>query len=253
MTQSTPPVVDIEDARVDLGGTRILDDVTLRIRRGELVALLGANGSGKSTLLRALLGIIPLESGHVQLFGSPNRRARAHARIGYVPQDHAEAGSIPATARETVATGLLGPGHLLLRPNDPRIMRALEAVDMADLADRPITRMSGGQRRRVLIARALVRDPELLVLDEPFAGIDLASQESLAELFGSFIEQGIAILVVLHEMGPMEPVIHRTVVLDHGRVVHDGPPELRPLFDPGHVHPVAIRADECLGQEIDPA
>lgn len=252
MTPTGEPVVEIEDARVALGGARILDGVDLTIHPGELVALLGANGSGKSTLLRALLGIHPLEGGSAKLFGVSSQRSRAHTRLGYVPQDSADAGSIPATARETVAAGLLGPGRWFLRPGDARVERALEAVGMADLAGRPVTRMSGGQRRRVLIARALVRAPRLLILDEPFAGIDLASQDSIARLFRELHADGVSILVVLHELGPLEPDITRAVVLDHGRVVHDGPPEQRPLLDPGHDHPVGITADECLGQEIHP-
>ena len=98
------PVIEVGGASVSLGGQRVLHDVDLRILPGELVALLGANGSGKSTLLRAAVGILPLESGSAQLFGGPVQRGTSHDRLGYVPQDSAEAGSIPATAQETVAT-----------------------------------------------------------------------------------------------------------------------------------------------------
>src|SRR5699024_12435926 len=113
---------------------------------------------------------------------APHRR-QAPRPLGHVPRDTCEAGSIPAAARGTVATGLLGSRRWLLRRRAPRVMRALTQAGIAHLADRPITRMSGGQRRRVMIARALVRDPELLVLDEPFAGVDLSTQDAIAALF----------------------------------------------------------------------
>lgn len=249
-----PPVVEVTGAGVALGGTRVLHDVDLRIEAGELVALLGANGSGKSTLLRAAVGLYPLETGTAHLMGLPAQRARAHDRLGYVPQDSPDAGSIPATARETVATGLLGARRWVLNKRDPRVMRALEDVGIAHLAERPITRMSGGQRRRVMIARALVRDPDFLVLDEPFAGIDLATQDLIAALFRRLSARGTTILVVLHETGAMTGDIQRAVVLDHGRVVHDGPESERPRLDPGHDHITVVdHIDECLGQEIHPA
>lgn len=116
-------------------------------------------------------------------------------------------------------------------------MDALDAVGMADLAGRPITRMSGGQRRRVMIARALVRAPRLLVLDEPFSGVDVPTQELIAGLFRELSAAGTTILVVLHETGPLAGDIRRAVVLDHGRVVHDGAEQDRPRLHPGHGHP----------------
>ena len=254
MSETMPAVIEVSGASVLRGGQRVLDEVDLRVEAGELVALLGANGSGKSTLLRAAVGILPLESGTARLFGAPVHRSTAHDRLGYVPQDSAEAGSIPATARETIASGLLGARSWWPSRRDERVMTALEAVGMADLASRPITRMSGGQRRRVMIARALVREPELLVLDEPFSGVDLPTQELISELFRELSAAGTSILVVLHETGPLTDDIQRAVVLDHGRVVHDGAAADRPRLHPGHGHPEdAAPLDQCLGQEIHPA
>ncbi|MGP9536849.1 metal ABC transporter ATP-binding protein [Brachybacterium sp. AOP43-C2-M15] len=253
MSTGHEPVVEVRGASVSRGGQRVLHDVDLRIVPGELVALLGANGSGKSTLLRAVVGVLPLEAGTARLFGRSVRQGIAHDRLGYVPQDSTEAGSIPATARETVASGLLSARSWRPRSRDPRVEEALGAVGMADLAGRPITRMSGGQRRRVMIARALVRAPELLVLDEPFSGVDLPTQELIAGLFRELSAAGTTILVVLHETGPLAGDIRRAVELDHGRVVHDGAESERPRLDPGHDHPEdAAPLDECLGQEIHP-
>ncbi|WP_114854897.1 metal ABC transporter ATP-binding protein [Brachybacterium sp. YJGR34] len=253
MSGSTP-VVEVRRACVQRSGTRILHDVDLEIRSGEMVALLGANGSGKSTLLRAVVGVLPLESGTARLFGQDVHRPGPHDRIGYVPQDSPEAGSIPATARETVASGLLTSRSWWPRHRDPRVQRALDAVGLPDLGGRPITRMSGGQRRRVMLARALVRDPEFLVLDEPFSGVDLATQQLLAGTFRDLSARGTTLLVVLHETGMLERDISRAVVLDHGSVVHDGQARDRPPLDPGHEHPLdSLPPHECLGQEIHPA
>ena len=254
MSEQAAPVVEVHGANVARGAQRVLHGVDLRIDAGELVALLGANGSGKSTLLRAVVGVLPLESGTARLLGRPVSQGLAHDGLGYVPQESADTGSIPATARETVASGLLTARRWWPSVRDPRIDAALEAVGMADLAGRPITRMSGGQRRRVMIARALVRDPELLVLDEPFSGVDTPTQELIAALFRDLSARGTTLLVVLHETGPLTDDISRAVVLDHGRVVHDSPVSERPRLDPGHGHPEdAAPLDECLGQEIHPA
>lgn len=245
-----PPVLELSGVDVTLGSIPVLHDVSLAVAPGEIVALLGANGSGKSTLLRTAIGIVTPRRGSVRLFGQPVQDARAHEGLGYVPQFSAETGSIPATARETVASGLLGPRRWLSRARDPRVSALLADVGLADLGDRPITQMSGGQRQRVMIARALVRRPTLLVLDEPFSGVDLPTQTALAELLVRLRDRGTTLVVVLHEIGPLSEVLTRAVVLDQGRIVHDGPPEDRPLLDPGHDHPAHI--EDCLGQELAP-
>lgn len=243
-------VVEVSHIDVSLGAQPVLREVSVRVDAGEMVALLGANGSGKSTLLRAIAGILPVRSGSVRLFGRPIADKSVHDRLGYVPQFAEDAGSIPATARETVAAGLLGPRRWFVRSRDPRISALLHDVGLAELAERPITQMSGGQRQRVLIARALVRNPSFLVLDEPFSGVDVATQHTLATLFARLRDRGTTVLVVLHELGALEESITRAVVLDHGRVAHDGRPGDRPLLDPGHDHAVVPTA--CLGQELHP-
>lgn len=246
---SGSPVVSVRTAAVSLGSRRVLHGVDLEIHAGELVALLGANGSGKSTLLRAVVGALPLESGSAKLFGKDVHEHRAHQQLGYVPQYAAESGNIPATARETVATGLLGPRSWFPRPRDLRIEALLSDLGLRDLADRPVTEMSGGQRQRVMIARALVRGPSFLVLDEPFSGVDLASREVITALFRRLRERGTTILVVLHDLGELEDDITRAVVLDEGHVIHDGEPTTRPRLDPGHDHVLRLTSD--LGQDID--
>lgn len=244
------PVIAVRDADVALGVTPVLRDVSVQIDAGEMVGLLGANGSGKSTLLRTIIGIVPTRRGSVSLFGRPVADRTVHDRLGYVPQFSAEASSIPATARETVATGLLTARRWFASGRDPRIHALLADVGLSALADRPVTQMSGGQRQRVMIARALVRHPELLVLDEPFSGVDMATQRTLATLLSRLQQRGTTVLVVLHELGALSEHLTRAIVLENGRVVHDGHPADRPLIDPGHDHAFAV--DQCLGQELQP-
>ncbi|MDO4243037.1 MAG: metal ABC transporter ATP-binding protein [Actinomyces sp.] len=221
-------VIGVQDASVVLGSDLVLDAVDLRVGGGESVALLGANGSGKSTLVRTVLGLHPLRSGRVRLFGHDvaRRRRVPWGRVGYVPQRVSASSGVPATALEVVRSGLLSP----TRPwadRGPRArrraMEALEAVGLAQRAGDHVQVFSGGQSQRVLIARALVRDPELLVLDEPLAGIDRASREALATILGSLRDRGVTLVTVLHEMGELAEVVERAVVLEDGRVVSEGP------------------------------
>jgi zinc transport system ATP-binding protein len=238
-----PPVIDLRGATAALGGRTVLRGIDLTVRRGETVALLGANGSGKSTAVRAIIGQVPLLSGTLELFGTPRARFRSWARIGYVPQRTTAAGGVPATVREVVSAGRLARTGLGLPRKADRqaVWRALEQVGMADRASDPVTALSGGQHQRVLIARALAAEPELLIMDEPMAGVDLASQRVLAETLREQLAGGATVLLVLHELGPLEPLIDRAVVLRDGCVVHDGPPPQavgqHALPGHDHVHP----------------
>jgi zinc transport system ATP-binding protein len=226
----------------------VLRGIDLTVGRGEVVALLGANGSGKSTAVRAVVGQVPLTGGELELFGTPQRRFGDWARIGYVPQRTTAASGVPATVREVVSAGRLARTKLRLpRKADRRaVERAIELVGMADRAGDSVDALSGGQHQRVLIARALASEPELLIMDEPMAGVDLASQEVLAGTLREQVGAGAAVLLVLHELGPLEPLIDRAVVLRDGCVVHDGPPPqaLGQHALPGHdhVHPHADAA-----------
>ncbi|MFI7312200.1 metal ABC transporter ATP-binding protein [Streptomyces hygroscopicus] len=237
--------ISLRGAIATLGGRPVLRGVDLTVRRGEVVALLGANGSGKSTAVRAIVGQVPLTGGELTLFGIPRRRFRDWARIGYVPQRTTAASGVPATVREVVSAGRLarrrfGPPR---RADRAAVQRALELVGMADRVRDPVSALSGGQHQRVLIARALAGEPELLIMDEPMAGVDLASQEILAGTLREQVAAGATVLLVLHELGPLEPLIDRAVVLRDGCVVHDGPPPKavgqHALPGHDHVHPHA--------------
>ena len=234
----TQPPVRVRDLEVSYGAARILRGIDLDIGAGEMVAILGANGSGKSTLVKALVTVAPVTGGTVELFGVDVHRHHRKApwrRVGYAPQRVGATSGTPATALEIVSSGLLD--NRRLRP--PRgwrdlTMAALDEVGLADRAGEAVHLFSGGQQQRVLIARALVRRPDLLVLDEPLAGIDQHSKEALAATLTGLHERGTTVLVVLHELGTLDGLLHRAVVLRHGRVVHDGAP---PAPAPGHDHP----------------
>ncbi len=240
-TPSTPTaVLAMRGGCVELGGRPVLRGVDLTVTERELVAILGANGSGKSTLVRALLGLLTLQRGEVELFGSPVGRFRQWRRIGYVPQRTSAGAGVPASVREVVATGRLAarPPLRPMRSSDREHVRAaIEAVGLTDRARDSVASLSGGQQQRVLIARALAGDPDLLVLDEPTAGVDLTHQEALAEVVGRLVDRGRTIVLVAHDMGPLEPLIARTVVMRDGRVAYDGPPLPAFQHTPHHHHP----------------
>ncbi|WP_217177481.1 metal ABC transporter ATP-binding protein [Streptomyces sp. AC495_CC817] len=246
----TEPVIALRGVRAELGSRTVLRGIDLTVRRGEVVALLGANGSGKSTAVRTVIGQVPVGAGEIELFGTPRRRFRDWRRVGYVPQRTTAAGGVPATVTEVVASGRLSRTRLgILRKADREAIRhALDMVGLADRAKDSVNALSGGQHQRVLIARALASEPELLIMDEPMAGVDLASQEVLAATLREQVAQGTTVLLVLHELGPLEPLIDRAVVLRDGCVTHDGPPPKavgqHALPGHDHVHPHAAPGAE---------
>ncbi len=252
---AAPAVVRLTDGGVVLGGRPILRHLDLAVHAGEVVAVLGANGSGKSTLVRSLLGLTPLSTGAVELFGTPLARFADHHRVGFVPQRLTATTGVPASVREVVSAGRLAHRRAWqpMRASDRRaVQEALEAVDLADRAKDGTSILSGGQQQRVLIARALAAEPDLLVLDEPTAGVDLTSQESFAGIIERLVARGTTILLVAHEMGPLASIITRTVVMRDGRIAYDGPP-LDTFHDVPHAHahhPASHRAHADYSPDV---
>jgi zinc transport system ATP-binding protein len=209
------------------GQNRVLDDVGISVRPGEFVALVGPNGSGKTTLLRVLLGSLAPSSGTVRLFGEGPRRLRRPWRLGYVPQRPVLASEVPATVEEIVASGRLarrGWWRPLSRTDREEVRHALESVDLERLAWRPVNELSAGQQQRAFIARAFAGEPELLVLDEPIAGVDAESQRRFRDSLVHLIrEHGAGVLLVSHELSPVAPDLDRVVVLKR-TVLFEGPP-----------------------------
>ena len=219
------PVLRLEGVFIGYGGAPVCQDVDLTVSRGELVVVLGENGSGKSTLVKGLLGLAPVTAGSVELFGhqasAPDRR-----RVGYVPQRTTVAGGVPTSVREVVASGRVSRRRWFTpaRASDQAaVTAALEAVRLSDRAADPLAQLSGGQQRRALIARAMAGEPELLVMDEPMAGVDASNVELFAQVVEQWKLRGLTLLVVAHGVGPLRPLVDRAVVMRRGKVVHNGP------------------------------
>jgi len=221
------PLVEAEHVSFRYGRDLVLDDVSLQVSAGEFVALVGPNGSGKSTLLKLLLGSVRPEAGRVRLFAEAPERLADRSRLGYVPQRPTMGSEVPATVEEIVAAGRLssrGWWRPARRIDREAVAHALRSVDLADLARRPVNELSGGQQQRAFIARAFASEPELLVLDEPIAGVDAESQRRFRDSLVHLItEHGAGVLLVSHELSAVAGDLDRVVVLKN-RVLFDGPP-----------------------------
>lgn len=211
-------------------GRPAVGPLDLSVPAGQSVALTGPNGSGKSTLVTGLLGLCDHLAGSAELLGTPLRGLRDRTRIGYVPQHHTVSDTVHATVAEVIVAGRIGslpwwrhPG----RTDHEATRRAAAAVGLEDRLHHNLADLSGGQRRRALLARALVSGPDLLILDEPTAGVDLANQELLAVMLRRLSEEGLTMLVVTHELDPLAGALDRVLTLSGGRLTDDRPMEAR--------------------------
>ncbi len=220
------PALRWRHASIGYEGEAVVHGVDLEIPTGAVVAVMGANGSGKTTLVRGMLGLADVLAGSVEIFGVPAAQLRERHRIGYVPQRHSVAGAIPVTVREVVTSGRLtrhGLWSRRTRQDVEAVEAALATVALGDRAGERVSELSGGQQRRVLIARALAGQPDVLVMDEPTAGVDAANQAALAQTLERLVSSGVTLVVVTHEVGPLAGIVDRTVVMRRGQVAYDGP------------------------------
>jgi zinc transport system ATP-binding protein len=226
------------------GGPPVLRDVDLDVESGEFVAVAGPNGGGKTTLLRLALGLERPQSGTASLFGEPAHEFTHRARLGYLAQRTILGMDAPATVSEVVAAGRVarrGPFRPFRGGDRVAVAAAIEQVGLVDQADVPIQRLSGGQQQRAYIAKALAAEPDLIVLDEPTAGVDVDAQDAFAALLQELHAQlGATIVYVSHEFGAVERYVER-LLLVRGGILFDGPPDALPdpWHDPSHVHPRA--------------
>ena len=235
-------VVGIRRACVEFDGEHVLENVDLTIRAGECVAILGPNGSGKTTLVRAILGLQPLDHGRITLFGTPLARFRDWRRISIVPQRLPGATSIPVSVWETVLSSSIHPSgrwRPIPRAAKRAAHQALIRVDLWSRRHDRLDALSGGQQRRALIARAIATQPDLIVLDEPTAGLDEENVDTLIAMLAEQQMRGATILIVTHELDEVSALVNRAIVLQHDHdasVKYDGPVPIPDAFAHDHHH-----------------
>ena len=239
-----PDLLTLDDIGVRLGGRQVLSDVTFSLRKGEFTGIIGPNGAGKTTLLRVILGLLEPSGGRVLIDGEPVD-SKSKSAIGYVPQKILLDPDMPLRARDLVGLGLDGQRLGLPLPSARRrqqVDEMLRAVGADRFGDTRVGLLSGGEQQRVLIAHALISRPRLLLLDEPLANLDIASEQDVVELLGRVArEQQIAVLISAHDMNPLLPVMDRLVYMAAGRAASGTTAEV--------VRPEVL--SELYGQHVD--
>jgi len=215
-------LVGVEGLTFSYGFRPVLEDISLSIRKGDFLAMLGPNGSGKTTLVRLIIGLLKPDRGRIVLFGKPASEFRDWPEIGYVPQKATHFDPLfPASAREVVAMALRSTRGLPRRGEEDAVRAALALVGMDDHRNRTIGRLSGGQQQRVFIARAIVSRPRILFLDEPTAGVDAGTQEHFYDLLGTLnTREGITIVLVTHDIGIVNKHITKVACLNQRLIYH---------------------------------
>jgi len=214
-----------------IGGKPILRDISLQIRRGEYISIVGPNGAGKTTLLRAMLGLVPIAAGRIEVLGRPAGASADVARqIGYVPQRYAIAPKFPARVRDVVLMGRLayfGTWRRPRREDHQAVADALVRVGISDRAERPIGALSGGEQRRVMLAQALCASERLLVLDEPTIGLDLPAEQAFYALLRELQhELGLAVIAVSHDLLALAAAADELVCINRTMHVHGNPDDV---------------------------
>ena len=211
-------VIELDHATIAIGGRDILVDTSFAIARGEFIGVLGPNGAGKTTLMRAILGLLPPRAGSLRVFGRAPRRG--DPQIGYLPQVRTVVPDLRVRGFDFIASSVHGERWglpSLTGPDRRMIERTLAAIGAADLAGRPLSDMSGGERQRLLLAQALLGDPQLLLLDEPLISLDYRYQEAVIDLVRRFArDRNITVLFSAHELNQLIGTLDRVLYLGNG-------------------------------------
>lgn len=220
--------LDVRDVTVTYrNGHTALRDASFGIPTGTVTALVGVNGSGKSTLFKAIMGFVPAAKGEMRILGRTVNEALRQNLVAYVPQAEEVDWTFPVLVEDVVMMGRYGHMGLLRRPgpaDHAAVQTALERVSMADLRHRQIGELSGGQRKRVFLARALAQDGQVILLDEPFTGVDVKTEEQIVALLRELRDEGRVMLVSTHNLGSVPEFCDRTVLVK-GTVLAHGPTE----------------------------
>ncbi len=217
------PIIEIHDLSVAYERKPVLWDVDLSLPEGQLIGIIGPNGAGKSTLLKAIMGLLPLNSGYIQINGKPLEEMRH--KISYVPQRESVDWDFPTSVYEVVMMGRYGQLGLFKRPKKADkeiVMDSLRKVGMDDFKDRQISQLSGGQQQRVFLARALAQQADIYFMDEPFAGVDAATEKAIIKLLGEMSAQNKTVIVVHHDLQSVAKYFDWIILLNM-RLVASGP------------------------------
>jgi manganese/zinc/iron transport system ATP- binding protein len=237
----TQPIIDVHDLTVAYGEKPVLWDIDLSFPSRSLIAIVGPNGAGKSTLLKSILGLIPVAHGSVTVFGEAVSHVRS--RIAYVPQRESVDWDFPVSVLDVVLMGRYGKLGWLRRPSaedKAQALTCLEQVGMAQFASRHISQLSGGQQQRIFLARALAQEPDIYLMDEPFAGVDAATERSIITILRNLRDQGKTILVVHHDLQTI-PEYFDWVTLLNLRLIAAGP--VTDVYTPENLH-------SCYGGQL---
>ncbi|WP_349407844.1 metal ABC transporter ATP-binding protein [Pseudalkalibacillus sp. SCS-8] len=229
-------VVSINNVSFQYQNRAVLEKINLEVPEGSFLALLGPNGSGKSTLIKLILGLLPPQQGEIKLFGESMKKFRSWHKIGYVSQKANSFNSgFPATVFEVVSMGLfgkIGMFRFLSKSDKRRVSEAIRTVGLEEYASRNIGELSGGQQQRAFIARALVSDPQLMILDEPTVGVDASSVDDFYKLLKKLNqENGITLILVTHDMGPVTNLVTHVACLNKRLHFHGDTNEYEAMGD----------------------
>lgn len=221
-----PPAVQVEDLTVTYGETVALQSASLSVERGTVCGLVGMNGSGKSTLIKSIIGMVTPRSGNVRILGRAPLTARKEGAVAYVPQSEDVDWTFPLSVRDVVMMGRFGHQGFTRRPkavDRQLVQEALARVELSDLAHRPIGALSGGQKKRAFVARGLAQGASVLLLDEPFAGVDKKSESTIVSLLRELTAGGATVLVATHDLHALGQLCDEAVLLQRRILLHDTP------------------------------
>ncbi|MGK5593976.1 MAG: metal ABC transporter ATP-binding protein [Parachlamydiaceae bacterium] len=226
--------LEVDQLSVNYDKTPVLWDISLKVPSGVLVGIIGPNGAGKSTFIKTILGLTPSLTGKVEFFGQPLKQVRQ--KIAYVPQRESVDWDFPITVKELVLMGRYGRLGLFKRPREADYKAVddyLELVGMAKYADRQISQLSGGQQQRVFLARALIQEADVYFMDEPFTGVDLATEKTLIQVMKDLVSQNKTVFVVHHDLNSIDAMFDWLIILNL-RLVAYGP--LKEVFNAHHLN-----------------